>query len=150
MTPPPERSPSPGTAVGLVAAGLVLGLVGSVVSAARVVVGGVTVPWGLVLTAATVVAAVRAASWTLGSRRAGAAVMVGWFVATAAVLALSPGGDVLMPDVPRTYAYLVATGFLGLVAASWPVVRIEPVAEEAWEGLPPEPLEPSGDADSVR
>ncbi|MFC6237417.1 hypothetical protein [Longivirga aurantiaca] len=99
--------------------GVLLGLVGSVVSAARVQVGSVTVPWGALLAALTLAVAVRAVVWSSRTRLQGAVLLGGWVVATSVVLLVSPGGDVLLPGVPRSYVYLGSAFVLGLAALVW-------------------------------
>ena len=111
--------PRPLTYVGLVCGGVVLGAVGAVMAAARVTVGSVTIPWGLVLAVLTLVVCVRASVWYAGTRTAGLAVMAGWALPVVAFATVNPGGDVLLPDMPRTYVYLVASAVLGVVAAAW-------------------------------
>ena len=101
--------------------GVLLGLVGSVVSAARTSLGPVVVPWGLVLAALTLAVAVRAVVWSTGTRVQGAVLLAGWVVATAAVLLVAPGGDVLLPGITRTYVYLASAFVLGLLALVWPL-----------------------------
>lgn len=99
--------------------GVLLGLVGSVVSAARVQVGSVTVPWGLVLAALTLGVAVRAVVWSSRTRLQGGVLLAGWVVATSVVLLVSPGDDVLLPGIPRSYVYLGSAFVLGLAALVW-------------------------------
>jgi hypothetical protein len=144
--------------------GVLLGLVGSVVSAARVQIGSVTVPWGLVLCSLTLAIAVRAVVWSSSSRLPAVMLLGGWFVATGAVLLLSPGGDVLLPDIPRTYIYLGSAFVLGLAALVWrlpeghaDLLAVERGPEEGREQplLPgdnvlPYSAEPSGEGPDVR
>jgi hypothetical protein len=99
--------------------GVLLGLVGSVVSAARTPVGSVMVPWGLVLMVLALGVSVRATLWSTGSRLTAGLLLAGWFVASAAVLLVSPGGDVLLPDIARSYVYLGAAFVLGIIALMW-------------------------------
>jgi hypothetical protein len=101
--------------------GLMLGLVGSVVVAGRTTVGTVTLPWGLVLMLTAVVVLVRAIVWQSGTRATGLALMGGWFAATSAVLVYAPGSDVLLPDLTRSWVYVVGATILGLGAALWPL-----------------------------
>lgn len=144
--------------------GVLLGLVGSVVSAARAQVGSVTVPWGLVLAALTLGVAVRAVVWSSGSRLPAIVLLAGWFLATGAVLLISPGGDVLLPDVSRTYVYLGSAFVLGLAAVVWRLPEGHAdllVVEHGHGGAVERPLlpgdnvlpsysDPSGDAPDVR
>jgi hypothetical protein len=144
--------------------GVLLGLVGSVVSAARFQIGSVTVPWGLVLAALTLAIAVRAVVWSSATRLPAAVLFGGWVVATGAVLLISPGGDVLLPDVARTYVYLGAAFGLGLLALLWrlPEGHAELLAEERradeaqeqpllpGDNVLPWTAEPSGEGPDVR
>lgn len=127
--------------------GVLLGLVGSVVSAARVQVGSVTVPWGAVLAALTLAVAVRAVVWSSRTRLQGALLLCGWVVATSAVLLVSPGGDVLLPGVPRSYLYLGGAFVLGLAALLWrlPDGHGDLIASEA-ALVPGDNVLPSGEA----
>ena len=144
--------------------GVLLGLVGSVVSAARVQIGSVTIPWGMVLATLTLAVAVRAVVWSSTSRLPGALLFGGWFVATGAVLLISPGGDVLLPANDRTYSYLISAFVLGLLALLWrlpeghaELLAVERGPEEGQEQpllpgdnvLPWSP-EPSGEGPDVR
>ena len=101
--------------------GVVLGLVAVGVVALESTIRSVTLPWGLALAVLGVACSVRGAAWLLGSRRAGMAVLLGWFVPTFAFSAVNPGGDVVLTDEPRTYVYLLTTFALGLAAATWPL-----------------------------
>lgn len=138
--------------------GVLLGLVGSVVSAARTPVGSVMLPWGLVLVAVALGVAVRATLWSTGSRLTAAVMLVGWFVASGAVLVVSPGGDVLLPDVARSYVYLGSAFVLGLLALTLPLPAGHDelmLAEHGgplagFPGAPGDPVPPTGDAADVR
>ncbi len=115
------RGPRPLAYAGYLIGGVFLGAAGAVITAARVVVGTTTVPWGLVLSVLTLALCVRGAAWLAGTRRAAAAVLIGWVVAVLTVATVNPGGDVLLPDLPRTTAFLIAGVALGLLAAVWPL-----------------------------
>ncbi len=115
------RGPRGTTLVGLVLGGVVLGLVGGAVSSLRRTIGGIDLPWGVVLALLAVACCVRGAAWLVGTRRGAAAVSIGWIGATIALAALSPGGDVLLPDQPRTYLYLTGGVFVSLLASLWPL-----------------------------
>jgi hypothetical protein len=106
---------------GAFVAGFALGLVGAVVAASRVIVRGVSVPVGLVLVLLAVGAVARGLAWYSGSRRAAALVALGWVLPTAAFLLLSPGGDVLLPDLRRTTWYLLGSAVLLVAAMLWPL-----------------------------
>ncbi|MDA8436499.1 MAG: DUF6113 family protein [Actinomycetales bacterium] len=122
--PSPAGAPSHAlTHAGLLLGGVVLGLVGTVLTAARAFVRGVTVPWGLVLVLVAVLACVRGAAWLVGSRRGAALVGLGWVLPTLAFATTNPGGDVLLPDVPRTYAYLGGAALIVVLAVALPLPR---------------------------
>jgi len=118
-------SPRPRVSAASVAAmavlGVILGLVGAVVAAGRTTIGSVVVPWGVALMLVAVVVLVRAIVWQSGSKATGLALMAGWLVATGVVLEWAPGGDVLLPDVTRSWVYVVGCTVLGLVAALLPL-----------------------------
>ncbi len=113
------RGPRRRTLVGLVLGGVVLGLVGGTVSSLRR--PGIDLPWGVMLALLAVACCVRGAAWLVGTRRGAAAVSIGWIGATIALAALSPGGDVLLPDQPGTYLYLTGGVFVSLLASLWPL-----------------------------
>ena len=142
----PGRVPGPGSAtdVGLVVAGLALGVLGAVLTASHVTVRGVTLPWGLVLSLAAVLACVRGGSWLVGSRRGGALVGLGWVLPTLAFATVNPGGDVLLPDEARTYVYLVGATVLVVLAVALPLPRgareVADAARARRRPLPPDPL----------
>lgn len=108
---------------GLVLGGLGLGLLGPVLAASRSVVHGTTVPWGVVLVLVTVLACTRGAAWLVGSRRGAALVGIGWVVPTLVLATTNPGGDVLLPDVARSYVYLVGATLLVVLAVAVPLPR---------------------------
>ena len=128
----------------LVALGILLGLVGAAVLALEATIGSVTVPWGLVLAVLGVACTVRGAAWFVGSRRGGVAVLLGWLLPTFALSAVNPGGDVVLTDEPRTYAYLLGTFALALLAGSWPLPA--GAAELAAPSSRPDPVDATGQA----
>ena len=119
------ESPAPSilTYAGLLVGGLALGLFGTVLAASRTTVHGTTVPWGVVLVLVTVLACVRGGAWLLGSRRGAALVGLGWVLPTLAFATTNPGGDVLLPDEPRTYVYLIGATLLVVLAVALPLPR---------------------------
>jgi len=140
--------PSVLTYLGLLLAGIVLGLFGAVVMASRITVRGVTVPWGLILSLVTVLACVRGAAWLVGSRRGAALVGLGWVLPTLAFATTNPGGDILLPDLTRTYVYLIGSALLVVASVALPLPRGAAQAAEdsrARRTAPDEP-EPSPDA----
>lgn len=107
------------TPVGLLLTGFLIAVVGVGVAAARTVVRGTSVPWGVVLVLLALAVCVRAAGWLLGTRRGAALVALGWLLPTLTFATVNPGGDVLLPDVARTYVYLVGGVAVVLVATLW-------------------------------
>ena len=105
------------------AGGALLGLFGAPAAALRTTVHGLTIPWGAILVVVTLGVCVRGASYWMRSKVAGALVTIGWILVTLAYTAFLPGGDVVLPDVPRTYGYLVG-GFIVCLLATWvPLVK---------------------------
>ena len=133
---PEGRGPGVMSRVGLFAAGLVIAAVGVAVIASRTLIRGVSVPWGLVVVLVALAVCVRAGAWSIGSRRGAALVGAGWALLTLVFAMVSPGGDVLLPDLPRTYVYLGGGAVLVLVATLWPLPS---GARELAEGLRTEP-----------
>lgn len=126
---PATQRPSVASYVGAVVGGVALGALGAVIVSARVVVAGVTVPWGLALMLVAVGVCARGAAWIMGSRRGAAAVGIGWLVPTVVLASTGRGGDVLMPDVPRTYVYLIGGLVLVVLASLLPIPPDDPVAD---------------------
>ena len=80
---------------GLVLAGVLTALAGTLVARASAVVGSTVLPWGLILTLVTTLAVARAGAALSGFGGA-VAVGAGWFVTVAAFVLVSPGGDQLI------------------------------------------------------
>jgi hypothetical protein len=104
---------------GLLLTGFLIAVIGVGVAAARTVVRGTTVPWGVVMVLLALGVCVRAGGWLLGTRRGSSLVALGWLLPTLTFATVNPGGDVLLPDVPRTYVYLVGGVAVVLVATLW-------------------------------
>ena len=141
-------APSVLTYAGLLLGGVVLGLFGTVLMAARVTVRGTVVPWGLVLSMLAILTCVRGAAWLVGSRRGAALVGLGWVLPTLAFATTNPGGDILLPDLTRTYVYLIGSALLVVASVALPLPRGAAQAAEdsrARRTAPDEP-EPSPDA----
>lgn len=115
-------------ALGCLAIGLVVGLTGGFVQAARLIIGPVVVPWGLVLTVLVLVLAIRGAVWGLGSRLGGWLLFGGWLLATVGLAAESPSGDLAISAGGRQWAYLLGGVILGAAAASIPPLPFMPLA----------------------
>jgi hypothetical protein len=109
------------TLLALAFGGLVLGILGVALASLRTTYAGTSIPWGVLLMLVTVFVCVRGASWLVGTRRGGAAAALGWLAATLLLSTTNPGGDVLLPDLPRTYQYLIGASVLVVLAAVWPL-----------------------------
>jgi hypothetical protein len=135
------RTFGPLTYVALVVGGLFLGVLGVVLVAVRAPVRGTYVPWGLVLMVVALPVCVRAAAWFVGSRTGALAVALAWVAPTLLFATTNPGGDVLLPDLQRTYVYLVGGSVLTLLACVWPL----PSGSRAFVrgGPPPAWIEPA-------
>ena len=121
--------------VGLIALlllGAVIGIAGAFVQAQRVLVdlpwGGVVIPWGVPLVWVALVAAVRAGAWWLGTRWGSWSVLAGWLVATVALSAESPSGDLALSGGSRQLTYLLGGVIIGSAAAT---LRVPRAAERA-------------------
>jgi hypothetical protein len=110
----------------LSAVGLGVGIIGSFVQATRAIVpmpwGQVVVPWGMILVLVTVILVIRGAAWLTGSRAGGWALFAGWLVATVAMAAESPSGDLAISGGGRQMTYLLGGVILGAAAATFPVL----------------------------
>ena len=58
-----------------------------------------------------------------GSRRGAALVGLGWVLPTLAFAITNPGGDVLLPDLTRTYVYLFGSALFVVSRSSLPLPR---------------------------
>jgi hypothetical protein len=103
--------------------GALIGLFGAPAAALRSSVHGVTIPWGAIFAVIALGVCVRGASYWMRSKVAGALVTIGWIIVTLAYTALLPGGDVLLPDLPRTYGYLIGGFIVCLIATWWPMMK---------------------------
>ena len=102
--------------------GLVAGMFGVALVPLRLTVGSVALPVGLLVVVAIPVIA-RAGAWVMGARLGAACVALGWALPTVAFVIAGPGGDVLLPDVPRTWIYLLGTALLLVLAVALPLPR---------------------------
>ena len=102
--------------------GLVTGLFGVAVAPVRISVGSALVPVGLLVVVAIAVIA-RAGAWLTGTRLGAGVVAIGWALPTIAFVLAGPGGDVLLPDVTRTWVYLLGTTALLVLAVAVPLPR---------------------------
>ena len=107
--------------------GLVIGLAGAFVQAQRLLVdspwGVVPIPWGVLLVWIALVAAIRGATWGVGTRWAGWTIFVGWLISTIVLSADSPSGDVALSGGGRQMTYLLAGVVIASAAASLPLPR---------------------------
>jgi hypothetical protein len=118
---PDTQRPRTTVFVGLLVGGVFLGAAGAVMSSARIQIGDHTLPWGLVLAVLALGACARGAAYLTGSRRGAATVVLGWVAAVLVIATVNPGGDVLLPDLPRTYVFLASGVVVSLLAATWPL-----------------------------
>ena len=102
--------------------GLVIGVAGAFIQAQRLVLdtpwGVVSIPWGVPVVWVGLVIVIRGGVWALGSRWGGWAVAGGWLVATIALSAESPSGDVALSGGGRQFVYLLGGVILASAAAS--------------------------------
>jgi hypothetical protein len=124
--------------------GLLLGLFGAGIAPVRLVVADVRVPVGLVLVLLALGVVARAAAWALGARTGAALVAAGWALPTAAFVLAGPGGDVLMPDVARTWWYLVGGTVVLALAIVSPLPRGARALAQARRAGRPDP-DPAAD-----
>lgn len=124
------------TSVAFGLAGFVLGSVLAFWQAARLVLGPVTIPWGLIVALTLLVGGVRLAVNAASSRWAGSAVFTGWLAATIIFATQTPwAGDLIISSGPRQLAYLLGGVIVGSAAAS---IRPRLLSR------PPAPLEVGG------
>ena len=102
--------------------GLVSAMFGVALVPLRLRLGGVALPVGLLVVLAIPVLA-RAGAWVLGARLGAGCVALGWALPTIAFVLAGPGGDVLLPDVTRTWIYLLGTALLLVLAVALPLPR---------------------------
>jgi hypothetical protein len=107
--------------------GLLIGVTGAFVQAQRTLIdtpwGVVPIPWGVLVVWVALLAAIRGATWAIGTRWGGWAVLLGWLTATIALSADSPSGDVALSGGGRQLTYLLGGVVLASAAASLPVPR---------------------------
>ena len=107
--------------------GLVVGTAGAFVQAQRALIetpwGLATVPWGVPVVWLALIAAVRGATWAIGTRWGGWVVFLGWLTVTVLLSAESPSGDVALSGGARQLTYLLGGVVLASAAASLPLPR---------------------------
>lgn len=121
-----------GTALVLAFGGVILGLFGGFLQAWTVALGGVTVPIGMVLTLATLLAAIRALIHAFDQRRAGVLFFLGWVISSVILAIPSEGGDIVIARDGLAIAYLAIGVIAGSMAANLParLRPVEPVAAD--------------------
>lgn len=108
--------------LGCLLAGLAIGVAGAFLQAMRFLVGGVTIPWGLVLALVALIVLVRAGIELTQSRWGGWIVLLVWIAATVAFAAELPSGDLVISAGGRQMVYLFGGVVLGAAAATVPPV----------------------------
>ncbi len=107
--------------IGFALFGALLGAVLAFWQAARLSLGPVTIPWGVVVAVVVLVVVIRIAVHALGSRWAGAAVLAGWLAATIVFATRTPwAGDLIISSGTRQLIYLLVGVVAGAAAASLP------------------------------
>lgn len=101
-------------------AGLLVGIVGAFLQGARLLIGGVTVPWGLVLALVALLVLIRAGIEITGKRVAGWLVLLAWISVSVAFAAELPSGDLVISAGNRQMAYLLGGVVVGAAAATVP------------------------------
>jgi len=102
--------------------GLFMGIAGAFLQGARFLVGGVTVPWGMVLALIALLVLVRAGIELTRSRWGGWIVLLAWIATTVAFAAELPSGDLVISAGGRQMAYLLGGVIVGAAAATVPPV----------------------------
>ncbi|MGI9197654.1 MAG: DUF6113 family protein [Candidatus Nanopelagicales bacterium] len=108
--------------LGALVAGLVVGTLGAFFQAVRVLVGGVTIPWGMVLALAALLLLIRGVIEAADTRWTGWALFFGWLATTVAFSAQLPSGGLVISAGSRQMAYLVGGVVLGAAAATVPPI----------------------------
>lgn len=103
-------------------AGILVGAVGAFLQGSRVILGGVTLPWGLIIALVALVVLIRAAIEITGSRWGGWLVLAAWIAVTVAFAAELPSGDLVISAGGRQMAYLFGGVVVGAAAATVPAV----------------------------
>lgn len=102
-----------GTYLALVLLGALVGAVGTFLQAARLTLGALALPYGVVVALVLTVAACAAGGLAVASRAGALAAACGWLAVVVVSLSPGPGGDVLLPA--RTLSYVWLLGGLLLV-----------------------------------
>jgi hypothetical protein len=107
---------------GCLLVGLAIGIAGAFLQGARFLVGGVTLPWGLVVALVALLVLVRAGIEITHSRWGGWIVLLAWIAATVAFAAELPSGDLVISAGGRQMAYLLGGVIIGAAAATVPPI----------------------------
>ena len=110
-------------AVTLLPWGIVLGLAGGFLQEHRLTVGGLALPAAAVLVVATLVTSIRAVSLSVGTRRAGLLLYLGWLAASTALAMPLSGDDIVFVAGPVPIGYLLSGSLSGAVMVAWRLPR---------------------------
>lgn len=112
---------------GLFLVGVVVGLLGAFVQAARWVTawpwGQLVIPWGLVMVLILLLALIRGGAWLVRSRFGAWALLGGWLMGTIVMSTQSRSGDLALLGGPRQWVYLIGGVILGAAAATFAVTE---------------------------
>jgi hypothetical protein len=109
--------------VGCLVLGFLVGVVGAFVQAARILAGGLTIPWGLLLMLGALLVCVRLGLESTGTRWGGWCVFGAWLGATIVFAAEMPSGALVIAAGDRQMAYLFGGVVVGAAAATVPPLR---------------------------
>jgi len=112
--------------LGLIAclgAGILLGAIGAFLQGARLLLGGVSVPWGMVLSLIALIVLVRAAVDLTSTRWGGWILLLAWIAVTVAFAAELPSGDLVISAGGRQMTYLLGGVIGGAAAATVPPIE---------------------------
>jgi hypothetical protein len=108
--------------LGCLLVGLAIGIAGAFLQGSRFLVGGVTLPWGLVVALVALLVLVRAGIEITRSRWGGWIVLLAWIAATVAFAAELPSGDLVISAGGRQMAHLLGGVIIGAAAATVPPI----------------------------
>ena len=117
-----------GVLLGLLAVGVVIGVLGAFVQADRWIIGSIVLPWGAVLVVAVLVVVERGAAWAARSRWGAWLVFGGWLVASLFFASDGVNGDLAISGGARQMGYLIAAVVLGSATATLRVPASLPTA----------------------
>lgn len=100
--------------------GVVVGVVGAFVQASRFLIGGVTMPWGLIIMLTLLLVCVRLGVEFTDTRWGGWCVFGAWVAVTIAFAAELPSGALIISAGDRQMAYLLGGVIVGAAAATVP------------------------------